>query len=115
MKLCLVASLLSLASTALARPELVISDDQRGLIFMGSFGFLAGGTFDMGLTDLKISIDEGDTGEEDRIGFLIQKGSVQAANSFEWQYGCILDDLFFKEEIARDSSVFQKLDPTKKM
>ncbi|KAF9302654.1 hypothetical protein BGZ74_005031 [Mortierella antarctica] len=115
MKLWLVASLLSLVSTALARPALVISDDRRGLIYMGSFGFLAGGTFDMDLTDLKISIGEGDTGEEDRIGLLIQKGSVQAANSFEWEYGCILDDIFFKDEIARDPSVFQKLDPTKKM
>ncbi|KAG0079182.1 hypothetical protein BGZ92_001162 [Podila epicladia] len=115
MKLWLVALLLSLISTALARPELVISDDQRGLINMGSFGFLAGGTFDMDLTDLKISVNEGDTSEEDRIGFLIQKGSVQAANTFEWEYGCVLDDLFFKEEVARDPSVFQKLDPTKKI
>ncbi|KAF9335036.1 hypothetical protein BG006_001025 [Podila minutissima] len=105
MKLWLVASLLSLISTALARPALVISDDRRGLIYMGSFGFLAGGTFDMALTDLKISIGEGDIGEEDRIGFLIQKGSVQAANSFEWECDCILDDLFFKDEIARDPSL----------
>ncbi|KAG0336375.1 hypothetical protein BG000_006632 [Podila horticola] len=114
MKLWLVASLLGLVTAALARPELVISDDQRGLIYMGSFGFLAGGTFDMDLKDLKISINEGDTGEEDRIGFLIQRGSIQAANSFEWEYGCILDDHFFKEEIARDPSMFQKLDPAKK-
>ncbi|KAF9319975.1 hypothetical protein BG003_007660 [Podila horticola] len=114
MKLWLVASLLGLVATAVARPELVISDDQRGLIYMGSFGFLAGGTFDMDLKDLKISINDGDTGEEARIGFLIQRGSIQAANSFEWEYGCILDDLFFKEEIARDPSMFQKLDPAKK-
>lgn len=63
---------------------------------------------------VQISLDEGDTGEEDRIGFLIQRGSAQAANSFEWEYGRILDDLFFREEIARDTSVFQKVDSTKK-
>ncbi|KAG0353476.1 hypothetical protein BG005_007239 [Podila minutissima] len=58
MKLWLVASLLNLVSTALARPALVISDDRRGHIYMGSFGFLAGGTFDMDLTDLKLKTTE---------------------------------------------------------
>jgi hypothetical protein len=45
----------ALAAVTYARPELVISNDQRGLIYIGSFGFLPGGTLDMKLDGLKVT------------------------------------------------------------
>ena len=45
---------LALAAVSTARPELIISEDQRGLVFIGSFGFLAGGTLALDLQGLKV-------------------------------------------------------------
>ncbi|KAG0367085.1 hypothetical protein BGZ54_004430 [Gamsiella multidivaricata] len=101
----------ALAAVAYARPELIISDDQRGLIYIGSFGFLAGGTLDMDLQNLKVVPYDGDTGEEKRIGFLIQKGSSDA-DMVDWEEGCILDDPTFKDDIDQGRSEFRQLDTT---
>ncbi|KAG0253493.1 hypothetical protein BG011_006334 [Mortierella polycephala] len=101
----------ALAAVTYARPELVISNDQRGLIYIGSFGFLAGGKLDMNLQDLKVVPYEGDPGDEDRIGFLIQKGPTDA--EFVEFEGCTLDDPYFKEEIEQGRSEFKKLDTSK--
>ncbi|KAF9187974.1 hypothetical protein BGZ50_001663 [Haplosporangium sp. Z 11] len=114
MKFRTVSSLLvatAFAAVSYARPELVISNDQRGLIYIGSFGFLAGGKLDMDLQNLKVVPYEGDPGDEDRIGFLIQKGSTDA-DSVEFE-GCTLDDPYFKEEVEQGRSEFKKLDITK--
>lgn len=54
----LIAAVAALAAVTFARPELVISDDQRNLIYIGSFGFLAGGTLDMKLDGLKVTKDK---------------------------------------------------------
>jgi hypothetical protein len=50
----MLAGMAMLATVAQARPELVISNDQRALIYIGSFGFLPGGTLDMNLQNLKV-------------------------------------------------------------
>ncbi|KAF8962813.1 hypothetical protein BGZ46_001098 [Entomortierella lignicola] len=116
MKLKTVSSLVAIAAMAavtFARPELFIVEDQRSLIFIGSFGFLPGGVLDMDLQDLKVVPDEGYTGEEKRIGFLIQKGSSEA-DTVEWEDGCVLDDPYFKDELDNGRSEFLQLDPTHK-
>ncbi|KAG0230997.1 hypothetical protein BGX31_005666 [Mortierella sp. GBA43] len=106
----------ALVVVAFARPELVISDDQRSIIYIGSFGFLPGGTLDLNLEDLKVLQYEGDNGEEKRIGFLIQKGSSSSdADTIQWDEGCILDDPYFKEDIDQGRSEFKMLDTTKKV
>ncbi|KAF9352340.1 hypothetical protein BGX34_012206 [Mortierella sp. NVP85] len=102
----------ALAAVTYARPELVISNDQRGLIYIGSFGFLPGGTLDMKLDGLKVVPYEGDDGKEKRIGFLIQRGSSDA-DIVEWEEGCILDDPYFKDDIDQGRGEFQLLDTTK--
>ncbi|KAF8930614.1 lung seven transmembrane receptor-domain-containing protein [Dissophora ornata] len=114
MNLRIVSSLITvaaLATVAYARPELIISEDQRGLIYIGSFGFLPGGTLDMNLQNLKVTPYEGDTGEEKRIGFLIQKGASDA-DSVDWEDGCILDDPYFQDEVDQGRSEFKQLDTT---
>ncbi|ORZ27130.1 lung seven transmembrane receptor-domain-containing protein [Lobosporangium transversale] len=107
----LIITAAAVAAVAYGRPELVISEDQRGLIYMGSFGFLAGGTLEMDLQDLKVTPYEGDTNEEKRIGFLIQKGSSDA-EVVDWEDGCILDDPYFKDELDQKRSEFLQLDTT---
>ncbi|KAG0301486.1 hypothetical protein BGZ98_008296 [Dissophora globulifera] len=101
----------ALATLAYARPELIISEDQRGLIYIGSFGFLPGGTLEMDLQDLKIVPYEGDNGAEKRIGFLIQKGASES-DTVDWEEGCILDDPYFQDEITQGQSEFLQLYPT---
>ncbi|KAF9116031.1 hypothetical protein BGX27_005264 [Mortierella sp. AM989] len=103
----------ALAAVAFARPELFITEDQRGLIFIGSFGFLPGGVLDMNLQDLKVVPYEGDKSEEKRIGFLIQKGASDA-DTVDWENGCILDDPYFKDELDNGRSEFLPLDTAKK-
>ncbi|KAG0021364.1 hypothetical protein BGZ82_011346 [Podila clonocystis] len=109
-----------LASVAQARPELVISEDQRALIDIGSFGFLPGGTLALDLQGLKVEpvtyygkepLPEGDK-KEDRIGFLIQK-APSTADAVDWEQDCILDDYFFKIDMDEGRSEFQSVDPTK--
>ncbi|KAF9919908.1 hypothetical protein BGZ65_011707, partial [Modicella reniformis] len=56
--------------------------------------------------------NEGDKGEEKRIGFLIQKGS-SSADTVDWQEGCILDDTYFRDDIDQGRGEFQPLDTTK--
>lgn len=51
----LIAAVAALAVVTYARPELVISDDQRGLIQIGFFGFLPGGSLELNLEDLKVT------------------------------------------------------------
>ncbi|KAG0272254.1 hypothetical protein BGZ95_012000 [Linnemannia exigua] len=102
----------ALAAVSFARPELVLTDDQRALVYIGSFGFLPGGTLDMNLQNLKITKYEGDNGEEKRIGFLVQKGPSEA-EAMDWEEGCLLDDSIVKEEIEQGRSEFLPLDPTK--
>ncbi|KAF9088587.1 hypothetical protein BGX23_007250 [Mortierella sp. AD031] len=102
----------ALVAVSYARPELVLSEDQRGIVYIGSFGFLPGGKLDMDLQDLKITKWQGDTGEETRIGFLIQKGSSEA-DAMDWEEGCLLDDTIIKEEVEQSHSEFLQLDPTK--
>ncbi|KAG0377780.1 hypothetical protein BGX24_005456 [Mortierella sp. AD032] len=102
----------ALAAVSYARPELVLTDDQRALVYIGSFGFLSGATLDMNLQNLKITKYQGDDGEETRIGFLIQKGPSEA-EAMDWEEGCLLDDSIVKEEIEQKRSEFLLLDPTK--
>ncbi|KAF9124656.1 hypothetical protein BGW39_007989 [Mortierella sp. 14UC] len=102
----------ALAAVSYARPELVLTDDQRGLVYIGSFGFLPGATLDMDLQNLKITKYDGDDGEEDRIGFLVQKGPSEA-EAMDWEEGCLLEDSIVREEIEQGRSVFLQLDPTK--
>ncbi|KAK3846131.1 MAG: lung seven transmembrane receptor-domain-containing protein [Linnemannia gamsii] len=102
----------ALAAVSYARPELVLTDDQRALVYIGSFGFLSGATLDMNLQNLKITKYQGDDGEETRIGFLIQKGPSEA-EAMDWEEGCLLDDSIVKEEIEQKRSEFHLLDPTK--
>ncbi|KAF9359282.1 hypothetical protein BGX26_012662 [Mortierella sp. AD094] len=102
----------ALAAVAFARPELFITEDQRALVFIGSFGFLPGGVLDMNLQNLKVVPYEGDKGEEKRIGFLIQKGPSDA-DTVNWEEGCILDDPYFKDELDHGRSEFLLLDTTK--
>ncbi|KAI1315241.1 hypothetical protein EDD11_001073 [Mortierella claussenii] len=104
----------AMVAVAYARPELVISEDQRALINIGSFGFLAGGTLDMDLQNLKVTPYDGDTGDEKRIGFLIQKGPSDD-DVVDWEEGCILDDPYFKDDLDQKRSEFQPLDITKTM
>ncbi|KAF9434953.1 hypothetical protein BGZ76_007128, partial [Entomortierella beljakovae] len=103
----------ALACVAFARPELFIFEDSRSLIYIGSFGFLPGGTLDMNLQDLKVVPYEGDKGEEKRIGFLIQKGAAES-DGVEWEGACILDDPYYKDEMDQQRSEFIPLDITKK-
>ncbi|KAF9934108.1 hypothetical protein FBU30_003389 [Linnemannia zychae] len=102
----------ALATVAYARPELVFSNDQRGIVFIGNFGFLPGGTLDMDLQDLQIHKYKGDTGDDDHIGFLIQKGPSEA-EAIDWEEGCILNDTVISEDIRQGRSEFLKLDHTK--
>lgn len=73
----MLASMAMLASLAQARPELVISEDQRALINIGSFGFLPGGTLGLDLQNLKVRFKKkgrirqtGGEGERERKGVL---------------------------------------------
>lgn len=50
----MLAGMAMLASVAQARPELVISEDQRPVIYIGSFGFLPGGTLGLDIQNLKV-------------------------------------------------------------
>jgi hypothetical protein len=45
---------IALAAVSYARPELILSEDQRGIVYIGSFGFLPGATLDMKLQDLQV-------------------------------------------------------------
>ncbi|KAF9314794.1 hypothetical protein BG003_003776 [Podila horticola] len=116
----MLAGMAMLASVAQARPELVISEDQRPVIYIGSFGFLPGGTLGLDIQNLKIEpapyygiepLPEGGK-KEDRIGFLIQK-APSSADAVDWEMGCILDDFFFNLDIEEGRSEFQQVDPTK--
>ncbi|KAF9546713.1 hypothetical protein EC957_009473 [Mortierella hygrophila] len=100
------------AAVSYARPELVLSNDQRKIVDIGSFGFLSGATLDMNLQGLEITKYKGDDGEETRIGFLILKGPTEA-DAMDWEEGCLLDDSVIKEEIEQGRSEFLPLDPTK--
>ncbi|KAG0072834.1 hypothetical protein BGZ89_002421 [Linnemannia elongata] len=102
----------ALAAVSYARPELIISDDQRAIVNIGSYGFLPGATLDMKLQDLEITKYKGDDGEETRVGFLIQKGPTEA-DAVNWEEGCLLDDPIIKEEIEQGRSEFLRLDATK--
>ncbi|KAG9071090.1 hypothetical protein KI688_008633 [Linnemannia hyalina] len=102
----------ALAAVSYARPELVLSNDQRKIVDIGSFGFLSGATLDMNLQGLEITKYKGDDGEETRIGFLILKGPTEA-DAMDWEEGCLLDDSVIKEEIEQGRSEFLPLDPTK--
>ncbi|KAF9583329.1 hypothetical protein BGW38_009741 [Lunasporangiospora selenospora] len=106
----LITAVATLAAVAFARPPLTLSEDQRALVSVGTFGFLPGGTLDIDLQDLKIEPYAGDTGEEKRIGFLIQKGSIDA-DPVDWEEGCILDNPIFTEEPDQTRSEFKQLDP----
>ncbi|KAF8983446.1 hypothetical protein BGZ52_000885, partial [Haplosporangium bisporale] len=115
----MLAGMAMLATVAQARPELVISADQRALIDIGSFGFLPGGTLTMNLQNLKVEpaleweepVPEGGKKEE-RIGFLIQKAPSEA-DAVDWEFGCILDDPYFKMDLDEGRSEFLPVDPTK--
>ncbi|KAF9139346.1 hypothetical protein BGX30_008077 [Mortierella sp. GBA39] len=102
----------ALAAVSYARPELVLSNDQRKSVDIGSFGFLSGATLDMNLQGLEITKYKGDNGEETRIGFLILKGPTEA-DAMDWEEGCLMDDPVIKEEIEQGRSEFLQLDPTK--
>ncbi|KAF9149493.1 hypothetical protein BG015_008723 [Linnemannia schmuckeri] len=104
---------IALAAVSHARPELVLSNDQRPIVYIGSFGFLPGAALDMNLQDLEITRYKGDDGEEKRIGFLIQKGPTEA-DAMDWEEGCLLDDSIIKDEIEQRRSEFLQLDVTKK-
>ncbi|KAF9572634.1 hypothetical protein EC968_009626 [Mortierella alpina] len=99
----------ALLAVALARPELIISEDQRGLVFISSFGFFPGGVLDINLHDLKVEHYKGEDESENRIGFLIRKGPSDA-NAVDWEESCILDDEYFKEDIEQGESEFILLD-----
>ncbi|KAG9319495.1 hypothetical protein KVV02_004116 [Mortierella alpina] len=99
----------AMLAVALARPELIISEDQRGLVFISSFGFFPGGVLDINLHDLKVEHYQGQDDSENRIGFLIQKGPSDA-NAVDWEESCILDDEYFKEDIEQGGSEFRLLD-----
>ncbi|KAF9984862.1 hypothetical protein BGZ75_003586 [Mortierella antarctica] len=99
----------AMLAVALARPELIISEDQRGLVFISSFGFFPGGVLDINLHDLKVEHYQGQDDSENRIGFLIQKGPSDA-NAVDWEESCILDDEYFKEDIEQGGSEFMLLD-----
>ncbi|KAG0353451.1 hypothetical protein BG005_007269 [Podila minutissima] len=116
----MLASMAMLASLAQARPELVISEDQRALINIGSFGFLPGGTLGLDLQNLKVEpaiyygqepLPEGGQ-MEDRIGFLILKAPSNA-DAVDWETDCILDNPFFKIDMEEGRSEFQSVDPKK--
>ncbi|KAG0051894.1 hypothetical protein BGZ83_003221 [Gryganskiella cystojenkinii] len=97
---------LALAAFSSARPDLIISNDQRGLIFIGSFGFLSGGTLKLDLQDFEAPSDDRGSGDDKGIGFLIQRGPSEA-DTVDWEEGCILDDDYFKEELEQEKD--QKL------
>ncbi|KAG0199444.1 hypothetical protein BGX28_007289 [Mortierella sp. GBA30] len=99
----------ALLAVSYARPELIISEDQRGLIYIGSFGFLPGGTLDIDLKNLKVERYEGEDDSEKRIGFLIQK-SPSGSNAVDWEESCILDDPYFKDELEQGNSEFKLLE-----
>ncbi|KAG0259974.1 hypothetical protein DFQ27_003786 [Actinomortierella ambigua] len=71
---------------ALARPELVVEEDTRMLIFAGEFGFLAGGQLTMQLRDLKAYADV-----------------------LEWEGNCLLDNPYFVQEMSDGRSTFEQI------
>ncbi|KAF9329799.1 hypothetical protein BG006_007170 [Podila minutissima] len=89
----MLACMAMLASVAQARPELVISEDQRALINIGSFGFLPGGTLGLDLQNLK--------------------KAPSNADAVDWETDCILDNPFFKIDMEEGRSEFQSVDPEK--
>ncbi|CAO3571244.1 unnamed protein product [Mortierella alpina] len=99
----------AMLAVALARPELIISEDQRGHVSISSFAFFPGGVLDINLRDLKVEHYIGEDESENRIGFLIQKGPSDA-NAVDWEESCILDDEYFKEDIEQGGSEFIMLD-----
>ncbi|KAF9428908.1 hypothetical protein BGZ94_000569 [Podila epigama] len=106
------ACLSALVGVAQARPELVISEDMREVFAIGSFGFLPGGTLELNLQDFKLESFGQAGATDDRIGFLIEKGSPQVI-AVDWELDCLLNDPYFKEDLDEGRSEFIPIDTSK--